>query len=181
VSDRHDGPPRAILITALVVAVAAAVAVLVVAITKARREPQQPPLAIPAVPAPLAAAAECDELLAAVPERLGDYRRATPVTPVPEGAAAWESGPGGEPIVLRCGLDAPADFVVGAPIQLVNSVQWFRVSDPADDRSTWFAVDRPVYIALTLPQASGPTPIQQMSDVIAATLPATPIRPAPPR
>ena len=47
--------------------------------------------------------------------------------------------------------------------------------------STWFAVDRPVYIALTLPQGSGPTPIQEISDVIAKSLPAKAIDPAPPR
>ena len=38
-----------------------------------------------------------------------------------------------------------------------------------------------MYVALTLPQDSGPTPIQELSDVIANTLPATPINPAPPR
>jgi hypothetical protein len=66
-------------------------------------------------------------------------------------------------------------------------VQWFRVgeegagSDPATDqrRSTWFAVDRPVYVALTLPQGSGPTPIQAISEVIAKSLPAKQIDPAP--
>ena len=71
--------------------------------------------------------------------------------------------------------------MVGAPVQVVDAVQWFEVADSAGGRSTWFAVDRPVYVALTLPQGSGPTPIQQISDVIATTLPATEIDPAPAR
>jgi hypothetical protein len=60
-------------------------------------------------------------------------------------------------------------------------VQWFQVTDPGTDRSTWVAVDRPVYLALTLPKESGPTPIQALSDVIARTTPAVPIEPNPPR
>ena len=82
----------------------------------------------------------------------------------------------GEPVILRCGLDRPAEFVVGSPIQVVDAVQWFEVADRG--RSTWFAVDRPVYVALTLPQGSGPTPIQEISDAIAKSLPATEIDPA---
>jgi Protein of unknown function (DUF3515) len=50
-----------------------------------------------------------------------------------------------------------------------------------DGRTTWYAVDRPVYVALTLPQGSGPTAIQQISEVVAESLPTTPINPAPAR
>ena len=178
--DRPDGPPRAVLIGALAVAVVAAVAVLVIAAVQGRREPQ-PPLVVAAVPAPAAGSPECTKLVAAVPDRLGDYERASPADPVPPATAAWQAASGGEPIVLRCGLDRPLDFVVGAPIQIVNAVQWFSVSDATDGRSTWFSVDRPVYVALTLPLTFGPTPIQQISDMIAATLPAQPISPGPPR
>ncbi len=57
--------------------------------------------------------------------------------------------------------------------------QWFELTDA--DRSTWFAVDRPVYIALTLPSGSGPTPIQEISQTIAKTMPAKAVDPAPAR
>jgi len=40
-------------------------------------------------------------------------------------------------------------------------------------------VDRPVYVALTLPPGSGPTPIQEISRLIATTLPARAVDPAP--
>lgn len=168
-----DGPPRLALIAALVVAVAAVAAVLVVA---ARHQPAAGPVVLAAVPAPHAADPDCHALTDALPGRLGAYRRAAVAEPAPEGAAAWSGE--GEPVVLRCGLDRPADFVVGSPIQVVDTVQWFAVREA--DRATWYAVDRPVYLALTLPAGSGPTPIQQLSDVIAAAMPAVPIRPGPP-
>ena len=112
-----------------------------------------------------------------LPDRLGDYRRAELAFPAPPGVAAWRIDATSEPVILRCGLERPDDFVVGSPLQVVDEVSWFRVAEA--DRVTWFAVDRPVYVALTLPQDSGPTPIQELSDVIAKTLPAKPINPAP--
>jgi len=177
------------MIAAIVVAVAALVVVLGIAAVR-QGQPEQEPVAIAAVPAPQADSPECRSLLAAVPEVLGDFRRAPTADPTPAGAAAWQAGPETEAIILRCGLDRPVDFVVGAPLQLVDAVQWFRVGEeaapgsrpePAQTRSTWYAVDRPVYVALTLPQQSGPTPIQVLSQVLTETLPSRPLDPGPPR
>ena len=174
----RDGPPRSLLIAAIAVAVVAIVAVLAIAAIR-QSPPQQQPVPIASVPAPRAESPECRALMAALPEQLGDYRRVPAADPAPAGAAAWQAAQDAEPVILRCGLDRPAEFVVGAPIQVVDAVQWFEVTD--EGRSTWFAVDRPVYIALTLPSGSGPTPIQQISEVIAQTVPAKPIDPAPAR
>jgi hypothetical protein len=176
--DAPDGPPRALLIAALAVAVLAVGAVLAVAAT--RRTPV-PPVAIAAVPAPQAGAPQCRSLLATLPEQLGDYTRAVAIDPVPDGAAAWRppDTTGGDPVIMRCGLDRPAEFVVGVPLQMVDDVQWLRLTDADTRRSTWVAVDRAVYVAITLPDGSGPTPIQTLSDVIARTMPAMPIRPGP--
>lgn len=173
-AETRDGPPRALLIAAIVVAAGAIVGILVFAALR-QSPPGQQPVAIASVPAPKADSAECRALLDALPDRLGDYRRAPAAEPAPPGAAAWTAD--GEPVILRCGLDRPAEFVVGSPIQVVAPVQWFEIKDQG--RSTWFAVDRPVYVALTLPPGSGPTPIQAISDVIAKSLPAKPIDPAP--
>lgn len=170
-----DGPPRALIIAALAVAVLAVVGVLGIAAT---RRPPTAPVAIAAVPAPQAEAPECQALMATLPDQLGDYRRAETAQPTPAGTAAWRDG--GDPVILRCGLDRPAEFVVGTPIQMVNDVQWFRLQDSGSQRSTWLCVDRPVYLALTLPDGSGPSPIQTMSDVIERTMPAIPIRPGKP-
>jgi hypothetical protein len=173
-AETRDGPPRKLLIAAVVVAAGAIIGILVFA-TLQQPEPQPQTVAIASVPAPKAASAECRALLDAIPERLGDYLRAPAAEPAPPGAAAWKAD--AEPVILRCGLDQPAEFVVGSPLQVVDAVQWFQLADQG--RSTWFAVDRPVYVALTLPDGSGPTPIQEISDVIAKTLPAKPIDPAP--
>jgi len=173
-AETRDGPPRALLIAAIVVAAGAIIGILVfAALRQSPAEPQTVPIA--SVPAPKADSAECRALLDALPDGFDDYRRAPAAEPAPPGAAAWMAD--GEPIILRCGLDRPAEFVVGSPIQVVNEVQWFELSD--EGRSTWFGVDRPVYVALTLPQGSGPTPIQEISDVIAKSLPAKAIDPAP--
>lgn len=175
-SQTRDGPPRALLIAAIVVAAGAIIAVLAFAALR-QSNPGQQAVAIASVPAPKADSTECGGLLAALPERLGDYRRAPAADPAPAGAAAWTSD--GDRVILRCGLDPPGEFVVGSPLQVVDAVQWFELKDQG--RSTWFAVDRPVYIALTLPQGSGPSPIQEISDVIAKSLPAKQIDPAPVR
>jgi hypothetical protein len=169
-----EGPPRAVLIAALVVAIGALGVILAIAAT--RHSPLQP-VAIPAVPAPHADDPACRTLLAGLPAQLSDYQRAATVQPTPAGTAAWRAASDSQPVVLRCGIDRPADFVVGSPIQLVDRVQWFQVRQ--DDRSTWYTVDRPVYLALTLPPGSGPTPIQQLSELIDHTMPAVPISPSP--
>ncbi|OBK76518.1 DUF3515 domain-containing protein [Mycobacterium sp. 1164985.4] len=186
-SETGDGPPRALLVTALVVAVAGIVAVLTIAVMRQESAPQRP-VPVAAVPAPAATSSQCADLLADLPDELGDQARAPLADPAPPGAAAWRAEGGGEPIVLRCGVERPAEFVAGAPVQVVDDVQWFRVSEPGAEatevdqaRSTWFAVDRGVYVALTLPQGSGPTPIQLLSAAIAKALPAKPVVPGPPR
>src|SRR5882762_11602308 len=137
------------MIAAIVVAVGAIIGILVFAALR-QAPPEQRPVAIASVPAPKADSTECRALLDALPDELGDYRRAAAADPAPAGAAAWQATPDGEPVILRCGLDRPGDFVVGSPIQVVDAVQWFQLSDQG--RSTWFAVDRAVYVALTLPQ-----------------------------
>lgn len=173
------GPPRAVMISALALAVAMVVAILFLAAT--RHAPQQP-VTIPGVPAPQATSPACQALMAALPQRLGDFQRADVAQPAPEGTTAWRSGTGTEPVIMRCGLARPDDFVVGSPIQVVDRVQWFRVSDQASPdtaRSTWYTVDRPVYVALTLPAQSGPAPIQELSGIIDRTIAEVPIDPAP--
>jgi hypothetical protein len=167
-----DGPPRAALIAALVVAIGTIGAILAIAATRHRTVTA----VVAAVPAPQAHDPACQHLTEALPQRLGDYTRAQLAQPAPPGAAAWQPAGAGDPVVLRCGLDRPADFVVGSPLQVVDRVQWFEVSQ--DQRSTWYTVDRTVYVALTLPQGSGPTPIQQLSELIDRVVPARPADPS---
>jgi hypothetical protein len=176
--DGRDGPPRGVLVAAVIVAVAAAIGVLVFATIRQKPEGQRP-VAIASVPAPHADGDACRALLAALPDRLGDYQRAPAAEPAPVGAAAWQADPDAEPLILRCGVDQPVDFVAGTPIQVVDDVDWFHIGD--EGRSTWITVDRPVYVALTLPDGSGPTPIQLISAAVAKAMPAVPVNPGPVR
>lgn len=175
-----DGPPRAILLAALLVAVGAVIAVLVFASATETQRSDHSPVAIPSAPAPQADSPPCRGLLADLPDALGTFERAEVIQPAPTGTAAWRDPKATDPVIMRCGMDRPAEFVVGSPIQAVNNVQWFQLVDEHSDSSTWVSVDRPVYVVLTLPQRSGPSPIQSLSDVIAKVMPAQPIRPGPP-
>lgn len=172
-----DGPSTTTMIIAALLGIGVLSTFLVVARNKSG-DPEPGPVPVATVPAPQAESEDCALLLDGVPDQLGDYESAEILEPAPAGVAAWRDS-GDFPVILRCGLDRPGDFVVGSPIQQVNEVQWFRVAE--GDRVSWFAVDRPVYIALTLPDGSGPAPIQQLSQAISDILPAQPIDPAPPR
>lgn len=184
--DASDGPPRAAVIAAIAVAALAIVGLLIFVAVK-RTAPQRDPVAVVSIPAPGAGGEQCRSLLAALPDRLGDYRRAPLAEPAPPAAAAWRRD-GGSPdaggtaddvVILRCGLDEPGDFVAGAPVQMVDDVSWFRVADAG--RTTWTTVDRAVFIALTLPDGSGPSPIQLVSQAVARSMPAVAVAPRPVR
>ncbi|MGY4100458.1 DUF3515 domain-containing protein [Nocardia sp. R16R-3T] len=174
-----SGYPPALIATAVALPVVLVVAVLVAAVLAHRTPTEREPLVLGPVPAPAADGPACTALLPALPVDLGDYSKSTLVEPAPPATRAWQRKDGGDAIVLRCGLERPLEFNRASPLQIVNGVQWFEVRDPAAKASTWFAVDRATYIALTVPDGSGPTPLQGVSDTITANLPARPIDPGP--
>lgn len=176
--DVYDGPPRAIVLAAIAVAALAVIGVLILAAVS-QKAPPASPVAVVAIPSPDAESESCRALLAALPAEMDDYARADLADPAPAGAAAWRPADGGDPVILRCGIDRPLDFVAGTPVQMVNDVSWFRIADTG--RTTWIAVDRPVYVALTLPDGSGPAPIQLITTAISDTLAARPVETGPPR
>ncbi|SNS30374.1 Protein of unknown function [Rhodococcoides kyotonense] len=167
--------------TAVALPVALLVGVIVAAVTVSGNS-TRPPEALGPVDAPAAESADCTSLLDSLPDSLGDYRSAELVEPAPAGARAWAlDDDESEPVVLRCGLNRPDGFDIAAPLQVVNDVQWFEVSgaESGIDASTWYAVDRAVYVAVTIPGGSGPTPLQDASNAVSAALPQTPLDPAP--
>ncbi|WUC08011.1 DUF3515 domain-containing protein [Nocardia sp. NBC_00565] len=173
------GYPPALIATAVALPVVLVVAVLVAAVLARRAPTEREPLVLGPVPAPAATGPACTTLLPALPVDLGDYSKSTLVEPAPPATRAWQRADGGDPIVLRCGLERPLEFNRAAALQIVNGVQWFEARDPAAKASTWFAVDRETYLALTVPDGSGPTPLQGVSDTITANLPARAIDPGP--
>ncbi|MGY2006096.1 DUF3515 domain-containing protein [Nocardia gipuzkoensis] len=187
-ADEPDNPPAsapahqyspALIATAVALPVVLVVAVLVAAVLARRAPVEREPLVLGPVPAPAADGPACAALLPALPADLGEFTKSTLVEPAPPATRAWQRAEGGEAIVLRCGLDRPLEFNRASPLQVVNGVQWFEVRDRTAEVSTWFAVDRATYVALTVPDGSGPTPLQEVSDAITTHLPAQPIDPGP--
>ena len=174
--ERTPYPPT-LIATAVALPVALLVGVLVAAVIVLRGPAEREPLALGPVPAPAADGPACTALLPALPADIGEFTRSTLVEPAPPATAAWQRPDGGDAVVLRCGLDRPLEFNRASPLQVVNGVQWFEVRDETAATATWFAVDRETYIALTVPDGSGPTPLQAVSDTITAHLPAQPLDP----
>lgn len=178
-SSDHDttgAPPRRLIVLAAVLAVALAAAVALVALfVRPGPQPATGALALPSVPAPQANSAECAALLAALPAELNSKGARLPrrelAQPAPPATMAWGEP---DPIVLRCGMERPPELTPTAQLRVVSGVQWLPVA--GQGMSTWYVVDRAVYLALTVPDSAGTGPLQQTSDTVAATLPAVPLR-----
>jgi hypothetical protein len=134
-------------------------------------------LALAQVPAPASGSPECATLIAALPATLpGDqqpWSRRELAKPAPPATAAW-SDPTHQPVVLRCGIDRPAELTPTSQLRVVSGVQWLPVV--GDGATTWYLVDRQVYVALTIPAAASTGPLQDVSAVVGRTLTAVPIR-----
>jgi hypothetical protein len=166
VSGRSTGTPRWPLGVALALVLALIVGVLIA--SSMVRNQALGPLGLAVVPAPAAGSADCARLLAALPRTLGGAETAR------HGVGALErrslAGWGEPPVVLRCGLDRPADLTATSRLLAVSGVQFLKI--PNGGMSTWVAVDRPVYVAVALPPGSGSGPLQQIAAVISRVLPA---------
>jgi hypothetical protein len=132
------------------------------------------PLLLVPVDAPQAGSAACAALTHGLPATLSNgttpLRRRQLADPAPPASAAW----GGDPVVLRCGIERPPELTQTSELLVIDGVQWLRVT--ADGAATWYAVDRgPSVVALTLPGNVGTGPIQDVSSAIAKTMPAKPV------
>jgi hypothetical protein len=89
-------------------------------------------------------------------------------------AYAW-----GDPaIVLICGVDRPAGFVSGAALIQINGVS-FYVDTSNPDSTVWTAVDRSVYVQISLPASVDSGPVTALTPQIAQALPYQDPRPGP--
>ncbi|WP_409329755.1 DUF3515 domain-containing protein [Trujillonella humicola] len=131
-----------------------------------------PVLEVPVPPVTAEADAACPAFMTDLPVELAGQpsRRVRSDTPY---AYAW----GEPPVVLRCGVERPAGFVVGGP-QLfeLNGVSWF-VDDSDPDRYVWTVVDRTVYVELAVPADVSSAPAIALGPLITATLPYQEPRP----
>ncbi|TDP97469.1 DUF3515 domain-containing protein [Labedaea rhizosphaerae] len=133
------------------------------------------PVALVPVDAPDAGGADCAKLVKALPRTLVSngkpLARAQIAAPAPKAALAW--GPAESPVVLRCGLSRPPELTRTSSLRVISGVQWLPIG--GDDAITWYAVDRAVTVALTIPQDAGTGPIQDVSSTIGKTLAAKPV------
>jgi Protein of unknown function (DUF3515) len=135
------------------------------------------PIALVPVEAPQADSAECASLTEALPEQLpnADHpMRSLPIAkPAPKATAAWGSDSGGE-VVLRCGLPRPAELTPTTMLRKIDDVQWAIVE--GGSARSWYVVDRPVYVAVTVTGSSNPGALQELSAVVADSLDEVPVR-----
>jgi hypothetical protein len=174
-------PPVAIAIALPLLLAVAVAAIAITARVQGVGEPPPPdtgPLAVAPVDSPGASGPECTALLAALPTELDGSDGPMPPRPIADaeglpGVRAWAAAP--RPVVLRCGLPRPAELSPTSALLEVNGVRWLQLDDglPQPVQVSYIAVDRPVYVALTVPVDAGSAPLQQLSDAIRETLPAT--------
>jgi hypothetical protein len=132
--------------------------------TPAQRE-DLPVVPVDVPPVTPEAEASCPALMGSLPfELAGETSRRVQSDTL--NAYAW----GDPPIVLVCGVDRPAGYVVGVSAMQINGVQWYvDTSDP--DSTVWTTVDRPVYVEITLPADVDSAPVTALTPEIAAALP----------
>lgn len=112
------------------------------------------------------AAEVCRQLVARLPEKVGDAHR-RPVSGADQNAAYGEP-----PITLACGT-SPATFPPTALLTVLNGVCWYAEQTP--QASVWTTVDRRVPVQLTVPgsgDGSGQTVIA-FSRAITEAVPRT--------
>ena len=108
--------------------------------------------------------ASCPALMGALPlDLVGEPARMVDSdTPF---AAAW-----GDPaVVLVCGVPQPEGLVPGEGLITINGVTWYV--EQSDEATTWTAVDRTVYVEVTLPPGVDSAPVTVLSGPVAETLP----------
>jgi hypothetical protein len=125
-----------------------------------------PPLAVDVPPVTAEADAACPALMSALPLELAG-EKSRPVTSSSPFAYAW----GDPPVVLICGVDRPAGFVATSGLIQIDAVQWY-VDDSDPDTVVWTAVDRSVYVQLSIPSSLDSASATELSDIIAKVLPA---------
>ncbi|MDV6013482.1 DUF3515 domain-containing protein [Haloechinothrix sp. LS1_15] len=166
-------PPRALVAVAAALGLVLVVGAAIIGLTAGSGEDDaaggDERLAVPEVPAPEAGAEACDRLLRALPEELPagdeDLTRRELADPAPPATVGWGLA---NPVILRCGLEQPAELEPDSPLRAVDGVEWLPVE--GEGSHTWYAVDRAAYIALTVPDAAGTGPLQLISEIIDETL-----------
>ncbi|MDF0586133.1 DUF3515 domain-containing protein [Tsukamurella sp. 8F] len=169
---RRRGQRRspALIATAIALPVAVLVGFLVFAVLAQKKHSDGQHL-LRDVAAPSASDAACGSLIAAMPQKLGEFTRDS--TTGPAGYARWQSTDSGT-VELRCGVERPARLTRTSSLQMVDTTQWLSVAPSESSQSGlgsyWFAVDHRPYVQMWIPDNSGTAAIQAASDAVNHTL-----------
>lgn len=126
------------------------------------------PVEVPAPPRSAVADRYCPDFVAALPVTL-DGLGPRPAHSTSPWVGAW-----GDPAVtFRCGVSKPAGFGPTSALQVVNGVQWYYQRHAG--RTVFTAVDRPVYVELTVPTRYAGAPLSEVTKAVSTGLPARPL------
>ena len=144
------------------------------ATTEPGRADDLPPVTVQTPAVTPAADLACPVLMKQLPlELLGEPSRL--VKSDSPYAYAW-----GDPqVVLRCGVDPPAGYVVGAAAIQIDQVQWFVDTTTSKDSTIWTTVDRNVPVEISVPASSDSSSVTQLGKIIGTAIPYTDPVPAP--
>jgi hypothetical protein len=137
-----------------------------------------PAVTVAAPPSDASAVAPCTKVLEQLPTSLSDLP-ARVVHPQPDSpfVVAW----GDPPIVLRCGVARPAGLHASSSADTITSDGVvFLVGDQTNGDNAFTAVDRDVYVEVTVPTSYDQPPLGPLADAIAKALPAICTVPAAP-
>lgn len=135
-----------------------------------------PTVTLSDLPAEHADSAECQQLIASLPDDVAGLPRAEIAEPAPAGVAAWSSGSSGasdnyrDQVSLRCGVDMPFQYSEYSAPQAIGdggdsgrddrsgdgstdvATEWIEVRDqtPGSSLSTWYTTNRFPTVAVTV-------------------------------
>lgn len=128
-----------------------------------------PTVTLSDLPAEHADSAECQQLIASLPDDVAGLPRAEIAEPAPAGVAAWSSGSSGasdnyrDQVSLRCGVDMPFQYSEYSAPQAIGdggasdsgtdaATEWIEVRDqtPGSSLSTWYSTNRFPTVAVTV-------------------------------
>lgn len=115
-------------------------------------------------------AEQCGDFVEKLPAELGDFNDKT----IDDTTVRWRKADS-DPIVLRCGVQRPADFAPTSSLQVINPIQWFLTDTVDGVGQAYVSVDHRPYIAVWLPTGAGNAPITDISALIAENLTPSPL------
>jgi len=131
-----------------------------------------PPVAVDTPDVTPAADLACPVLMSQLPLELAGETSRMVQSDSPY-AYAW----GDPPVVLVCGVDPPAGYVVGTSGIVINGVEWFvDTTDP--DTVVWTTVDRNVPVQMQVPATTDSALVTAASTIIGTAVPYTEPTPA---